>query len=117
VFLELPGVEEICISRKEKQLFTKHFPIKAAGRKKTKKFFSGLILFELLGTTYSGNPVRTTLGNTLRSIMYCYWYAFNAGLFKPEDWKRSKTTNFWCIAAGDDVICWMKREHLSALDS
>jgi hypothetical protein len=26
------------------------------------------------GTTFSGHPTKTTLGNTLRSITYAYWY-------------------------------------------
>lgn len=30
-----------------------------------------LLGFKITGTTFSGHPTRTTLGNTLRSITYC----------------------------------------------
>jgi len=32
------------------------------------------IYLELEGTTLSGHATRTTLGNTLRSLCYAYWY-------------------------------------------
>jgi len=50
---------------------------------------------EVTGTTFSGNPVKTTLGNTLRSICY---YKFLLKDFKNE-----------LMAAGDDVVIWVER--------
>lgn len=49
------------------------------------------------GTTFSGHPTLTTLGNTLRSICYVnYVQGFNQNWFMK-----------W-MAAGDDVVvfCW-----------
>lgn len=34
----------------------------------------------IYGTTFSGHPTRTTLGNTLRSIMYAFYYIQQAGI-------------------------------------
>jgi len=46
------------------------------------------------GTTFSGHPTATTLGNTLRSICYIRFYFERAGM----DISRSRY-----FAAGDDV--------------
>lgn len=44
-----------------------------------KKFFpasqGSAAIFELKGTTFSGHPTRTTLGNTLRAIAYQHFIA------------------------------------------
>jgi len=48
------------------------------------------------GTTYSGHPTRTTLGNTLRSINY-YTYLMEIAGVEPK-----------LIAAGDDVCCFVE---------
>lgn len=51
------------------------------------------------GTTFSGHPTKTTLGNTLRSICYAYYYLIQAGITNP--WSRD---DVFVIAAGDDVV-------------
>lgn len=33
----------------------------------------------ILGTTFSGHSTKTTLGNTLRSIFYMYYYVYSSG--------------------------------------
>lgn len=38
------------------------------------------VWFRLNGTTFSGHPTKTTLGNTLRSLTYAYYYAERAGV-------------------------------------
>lgn len=35
---------------------------------------SNFIYNKIHGTTFSGHPTKTTLGNTIRSIMYAYFY-------------------------------------------
>jgi hypothetical protein len=39
--------------------------------------------FTLDGTTFSGHPTRTTLGNTFRSLLYAYYYLENIGIKSP----------------------------------
>lgn len=53
--------------------------------------------FQIRGTTYSGHPTRTTLGNTLWSITY-YTYLCSKLNIEPK-----------LIAAGDDVCIWVPR--------
>jgi len=78
------------------------------------------MLFYIEGTTYSGNPVRTTLGNTIRSILYMYFYAYKAGLFSIESWKNYRGKGVyemlcWCIASGDDTVMWVLKKHVGIL--
>lgn len=56
----------------------------------------------LVGTTFSGHPTRTTLGNTLRSLAYVYYYLEVSGVNNPWDNKDCHV-----IAAGDDVVVWI----------
>jgi len=39
----------------------------------------------LNGTTFSGHSTKTTLGNTLRSLFYMYYYIYKSGL--PWNWE------------------------------
>jgi hypothetical protein len=80
------------------------------------------MLFLIEGTTYSGNPVRTTLGNTMRSVFYSYFYAHKAGLFSVDNWinYRGKTTDdftVWSIASGDDTVMWLHKKNIAKLRS
>lgn len=52
------------------------------------------------GTTFSGHPTLTTLGNTLRSIMYVKYVSQSMGVKIPS------------LAAGDDVVAWVKKSDL-----
>lgn len=52
--------------------------------------------YNVTGTTFSGHPTKTTLGNTLRTLSY-YRFAFSA------------LTNVQMMAAGDDIVCWIER--------
>lgn len=60
---------------------------------------SNYIFNVIKGTTFSGHPTKTTLGNTLRSICYAYWYLSLVGIRKP--WKSECCQVF---AAGDDLV-------------
>lgn len=54
--------------------------------------------FKVDGTTYSGHPSKTTLGNTLRSIYYYRYISHKAGV-------RTKI-----LASGDDVVMTCERK-------
>lgn len=58
---------------------------------------------EIKGTTFSGLSTRTTLGNTLRSIAFIFFYCVVAGVKKP--WESKEVA---AIASGDDVVLWCK---------
>jgi hypothetical protein len=51
------------------------------------------------GTTFSGLSTRTTMGNTLRSLAYTWYYAEDAGI--PHPWDNDK---MFVMASGDDVV-------------
>lgn len=55
------------------------------------------LTFYINGTTFSGHPTRTTLGNTLRSLVY-HAYMLH----------RANIDNYFLAAAGDDVVCWVE---------
>lgn len=57
------------------------------------------IYIPIKGTTFSGHPTRTTLGNTLRSLLYMYYYLVDAGISNPWD-----NDSVFVIASGDDVV-------------
>lgn len=64
-----------------------------------KKYFGkDMPSLSIRGTTYSGHPTRTTLGNTLRSISYYTMLMKDEGI-DPK-----------MIAAGDDVCCFVKAQ-------
>lgn len=57
----------------------------------------------IIGTTYSGHPTRTTLGNTLRSLGYHMFMLHEAKVEKSQ---------YFVVASGDDVCVWINSEHL-----
>jgi len=65
--------------------------------KQVKKYFpmkgSNWTCLYLFGTTFSGHPTRTTLGNTLRSLCYHHYFA-------------SDIQTKFIVASGDDVCVW-----------
>lgn len=54
---------------------------------------------QINGTTFSGHPTATTLGNTLRSICYVHYYASKLNLSADD---------YTYFAAGDDVNIFTK---------
>lgn len=64
----------------------------------------------LKGTTFSGHPTRTTLGNTFRSLLYMFFYLEEAGLVDP--WLSSDS---FVVASGDDVVCWCDPKFVEAV--
>jgi len=59
------------------------------------------------GTTFSGNPYLTTLGNTMRVILAHKFAALRAGI---------PTTDFVMRVAGDDAILWVKKKWKTAYE-
>lgn len=57
------------------------------------------IPISIKGTTFSGHPTATTLGNTLRSICYIHYYAFKANI---------PMSDLRYFAAGDDVNIFVR---------
>lgn len=57
-----------------------------------------LIKYVVKGTTFSGYCLNTTLGNTLRSILYTKVQA------------RLSGTNVALVAAGDDQVIWVQKQ-------
>jgi len=55
---------------------------------------------KIRGTTFSGHPTRTTLGNSLRVYLYARFVAHRAGV------------KIGTIVAGDDVLCFISRNDL-----
>lgn len=56
---------------------------------------------KIKGTTFSGNPYLTTLGNTMRVILAHKYAAMRAGI--PEK-------DFVLRVAGDDAVLWLKKK-------
>lgn len=81
-----------------------------------KSMFGGLRLSQkILGTTFSGSPTRTTLGNTLR--VFCYWsYICKcAGLsYVTRHTDRNKDVHIY--VSGDDVVLWCNERHVKKLE-
>jgi len=60
--------------------------------------------FAIDGTTFSGQSFRTTLGNTLRSILYVMYYLHSSGV--PELKEPWTSKQIYINASGDDVVVW-----------
>lgn len=67
---------------------------------------------EIEGTTFSGHSTRTTLGNTLRSIAYMFYYATLAGIDEP--WNSNELA---IVASGDDTVAWIVPQRAKALQA
>jgi len=71
-----------------------------------KSVFSGFKLrMKILGTTFSGSPTRTTLGNTLRVFSYWSYICKQAGL-SYTFLKGDINKDVFIYVSGDDVVMW-----------
>jgi len=61
------------------------------------------IYVKVRGTVVSGLATRTTLGNTLRSLMFVYFYLWDAGISETP-WNDPR---IFVIASGDDVVVFV----------
>lgn len=71
---------------------------------------SSVFCIPLKGTTFSGHPTRTTLGNTFRSLLYMYYYLEQSGFKDP--WARE---DMFVAASGDDTVVWAEKSILRVL--
>lgn len=78
----------------------KFFWANIASRKDCPEPEKDYICVNLHGTTFSGHSTRTTLGNTLRSLFYAWWYIRAAGISNTP-WNDSR---IHVMASGDDVV-------------
>lgn len=99
LYLHLPGVDDDQWSEKELADYRRK-----TGDKDSEPWTYTARL-EIEGTTFSGLSTRTTLGNTLRSIAYIFYYAVCAGIGDP--WKSGSMS---VIASGDDTVAWIRPE-------
>jgi len=58
--------------------------------------------YKVFGTVYSGDPTRTTFGNSLRVICYMEFILYMSGIIKYK-----------IFVAGDDVLLMINRKDLT----
>lgn len=79
------------MTQEQKLKLSKHWP------KSKPKSGNAFAAYDVNGTTFSGHPTKTTLGNTLRTLCY-YRYALR------------HLSNVQMMASGDDIVCWLERK-------
>lgn len=65
---------------------------------------------KIRGTTFSGSPTRTTLGNTLRVFLYWKYICMRAGLSVLEFEEDTYKKDVFIFVSGDDVVMWCRKE-------
>lgn len=63
---------------------------------------------KIRGTTFSGSPTRTTLGNTLRVFLYWKYICARAGLTTIDWTDDTKKKDVFVFVSGDDVVMWCR---------
>lgn len=91
IFANIPNIHGPAWNRKIRAAFY------ATQEKKIPHPEKHWICIPIKGTTFSGDPVKTTLGNTLRTMAYAYHYAEMLGIRNP--WTDDR---LFVMAAGDD---------------
>jgi len=89
--MHLPGVSRIHSDQDTRALAQLKIP---ANR------HSNYLVYNLKGTTFSGEPTTTTLGNTFRSILYTHFYL-----------KDIQHDCYRLMVSGDDVCIFVKRQY------
>lgn len=72
MFTNIPGINGPRFSSRAVKSF--HQVVPNYKLKEGEYYGQNWIYLPLKGTTFSGHPTRTTLGNTLRSLFYMYYY-------------------------------------------
>jgi hypothetical protein len=107
VFIHLPGVKG---PRWSKEVRRQFFKEKVGGNInnmwRNTPPEDDWVHFDLVGTTFSGHSTKTTLGNTLRSLCYAWYYIELAGI--EQAWDSDKV---FVIASGDDVVIFSEPEY------
>lgn len=97
-FTHVPGLKHVPWPDEAYKMFMNNFKEKVLGKDRY-WIESNYICNVIKGTTFSGHPTKTTLGNTLRSLCYAYYYCLKAGVKNPWD-----NPEIFIMAAGDDVV-------------
>jgi hypothetical protein len=123
IFIKIRGeTSQTWLNAEEQLLFDIHYGHEERPKalKRGVCQYIGWMCFHIEGTTYSGNPVRTTLGNTLRSVLYMYFYAQEAGVFNTDQWLTSIQTigirRIFVLASGDDTVVWGEAEDIRRIE-
>jgi hypothetical protein len=121
MFTKIKGINAPKMPKKMLKQFNKTF----RNLKQDSRPEEDYICLPMDGTTFSGHPTRTTLGNTFRSLLYSYYYLEQAGFM--ECWKHhnscnsnccppiSKMDNIFVAAAGDDVVLWAPAKNVKKI--
>lgn len=99
-FLVIPGIEDYIDNSADNKAYNRFF----GGRQQ-----KSAIKFNLTGTTFSGHPTLTTLGNTFRSLTYMWYALWSKNIEEP--WKPNHVAH--CIAAGDDSVAFIHTDYVS----
>lgn len=78
VFVHVPGVESSPWPEHIKTRFYRDITESKEWRDSSPE--KDWIFLELEGTTFSGHSTKTTLGNTMRSLCYAWYYQVTAGI-------------------------------------
>jgi hypothetical protein len=96
IFVLAPGIDQGGWTQKEEQEFAKYF------RGFSKADYMPLTLD---GTTFSGDPTMTTLGNTFRQICYTKFFL-----------RSEPSENYNIAVAGDDVVIFVKTSRMERIN-
>lgn len=102
LFVKFPGVNAPEWPEKIKREFRKNRISPSDNDEPHKNY----IYINLRGTVFSGHAVKTTLGNTIRSLCYMYHYFIKEGISETP-WNDPR---FFIIAAGDDTVIFCYAE-------
>lgn len=89
-YLQVPGISKFYDNRDDNKQYQRVFGNRT----------NDAVKLTLQGTTFSGHPTLTTLGNTVRSLSYLWFTLWSLGMKAP--WKKNDYAV--CIAAGDDSV-------------
>lgn len=111
VFIHLPGIKG---PKWSKTVLKQFYREKVGGNSnsmwRNKQPEHDWVHLNLLGTTFSGHSTKTTLGNTLRSLCYAWYYVQRAGIRQPWD-----SDEVFIIASGDDVCIFSEPRHANGI--
>lgn len=108
VFVHAPGVYSPEWPTEVKKRFYRDMDQSTAWKDKDPE--QDWFYLQLDGTTFSGHSTKTTLGNTIRTLLYAWYYQMCTGLEAPWDNKSVFT-----IASGDDCVIFVAPQYSDAL--
>lgn len=95
VFVNLPGVCGPQWTPEVRRMYRKQYGDRSPHPEQN------WIYLNINGTTFSGLSVKTTLGNTLRSLFYMWFYLRSLVPRGQYPWENK---SFFVMASGDDIV-------------